>query len=261
VTVNANDVAVMGVRPRWFLATVLLPPGTPEGEVSALFDALGAALHDVGAALVGGHTEITPAVTKPVVVGQMLGCTTGRVITTGGARAGEVVVQVGPVPIEGAAVLAGRATGLIDDDTLVAAARAFDDPGTSVVVPALAAAGLGATSLHDPTEGGLAGALHELATAAGTRIRVDTAAVLWFAPGVAICAALGADPWRTLASGAVLATFPADRAAAAIGELRATGHPAAAIGVVEAGTGVVDASGAAIACPARDEVARLLETE
>jgi len=262
VIVNANDVAVMGARPRWFLATVLLPPATTAAAVRDLFAAMRAGLADVGAVLVGGHTELTPAVTQPVVVGQMLGVVNeARLITTGGARIGDFVVQIGPVPIEGAAVLAVQANARlsqVDPAVLRAAQCALADPGVCVVEAALAAAELGATALHDPTEGGLASALHELALAAGAALRIDRGAVRWFPPGVAICRALGADPWSTLASGAVLATFGPDMSTGAVESLGEQGHPASVIGVVEPGAGVNDLGGRAIPWPERDEVARLL---
>src|SRR6516162_6442269 len=73
VAVNANDVAVTGARPCWFTAVVLVPPGTDEGLVRDLFRSIRRALSHLGAYLVGGHTEVTDAVTRPVVVGQMLG--------------------------------------------------------------------------------------------------------------------------------------------------------------------------------------------
>jgi len=133
-------------------------------------------------------------------------------VATGGVVPGNVVVQVGPAPVEGAAVLAQEAAGRLggmDTTMLAAAGAAFDRPGISVVEPALLAARLGATALHDPTEGGLAAGLHELADASGVRIRIDRRAVLWFEPGLAVCRALGADPWSTLASGTLLAAFPA----------------------------------------------------
>lgn len=262
VVVNANDVAVSGARPRWFLAVLLAPPGTAAEELHRLFADLGRALEEVGAHLVGGHTEVTGAVTRTVVVGQMLGLAEeGRVVSTGGARAGDVIVQVGAVPIEGAAVLAHEAAArldAIDAVALNAAREALADPGISVVEPALTAARLAATALHDPTEGGLAGGLHELAHASGVRIRVDRAAVLWFEPGLRVCEALGADPWAALASGSLLAAFPPDRAEAAREELAAAGFAVAEIGVVEPGSGVVDADGCAVAWPERDEVERVL---
>jgi hydrogenase maturation factor len=261
VTVNANDVAVTGARPRWFLAVVLLPPGTDESAVGDLFATLGSTLAEVGATLVGGHTEVTPVVTRPVVVGQMLGLAEdGKFIRTGGVRPGDVVVQVGEVPVEGAAVLAreaGERLRGVDAAELGAARAAFERPGISVVEPALHAARLGATALHDPTEGGLAAGLHELADASGTGIHVDSAAVLWFAPGLAVCRALGADPWSTLASGALLATFPPELAGAAAAALAAGGRRVAIIGEAERGRGVRDVAGRAI--PRRsDEVDRVL---
>ena len=262
VLVNANDVAVTGVRPRWFLATVLLPPGTAARDVRALFDSVRQGLDEVGAHLVGGHTEITGAVTQPVVVGQMLGhAPHDRFVSTGGMRPGDVVVQVGQAPVEGAAVLATEAAdrlGGVDAALLQAARAALSDPGISVVEAALFAADRGAVALHDPTEGGLASGLHELAAASGVALVVDRAAVPWFAPGSAVCAALGGDPWATLASGALLAAFRPEHAGAALDALQARHAPAAAVATAEPGSGVRDRAGVAIPWPQRDEVARLL---
>jgi hydrogenase expression/formation protein HypE len=262
VIVNANDVAVMGVRPRWFLATCLLPLGTTDEKVQALFAGMRRALVDLGATLVGGHTEVTGVVSQPVVIGQMLGVAPpGRFVTTGGARAGDVVVQVGEVPIEGAAVLAVEAAahlGDLDPQVVAAAADGLDEPGISVVDAAVSAAELGATALHDPTEGGLASGLHELAAAARVGLQIDRSQVRWFEPGLAVCGALGVEPWATLASGSVLATFSRADADRAVEVLTARGHVAAVLGEVETGSGVRDATGQRIAWPERDEVARLL---
>lgn len=262
VVINANDVAVMGVRPRWFLAAVLLPEGTTEADVRTLFADMRAAVAAASVALVGGHTEVTAAVSQPVVVGQMLGHgETGRVVTTGGLRPGDRVVQVGPAPVEGAAVLAaecGERLGALEPALLAAARAGLESPGISVVDAALRAAELGATALHDPTEGGLAAGLSELAEASGLALVIDEAKVPWFEPGRAVCAALGADPWATLASGALLAGFPPERAEEACAALERTGTPARVIGRAEAGSGVRLLDGRELAPPARDEVARLL---
>ncbi len=265
IVINANDVAVTGARPRWFLAAVLLPTGTTTGEVEELFEGLGEGLVAAGVSLVGGHTEVTPAVSQPIVVGQMLGLAeAGRIVETGGMRVGDAVLQVGPAPIEGAAVLAAEATGRLeglDPSVVRAALRAVSDPGISVVGPALLARDLGATSLHDPTEGGLASGLHEMARASGLAIEVDPEAVLWFGPGVAVCRALGADPWATLASGTLLAAFPSGRAEDARRGLEAEGHRAAIVGVAVEGSGVRDRAGRPLPWPERDEVARVLSSE
>ena len=262
VIVNANDVAVMGVRPRWFLAVILLPSGSTEAMVRQVFGSMQESLDRVGASLVGGHTEVTPAVTQPVVVGQFLGIAEdGRFVRSGGMRPGDVLIQVGPAPIEGAAVLAREAAERLiglDPAVLGQALEALDRPGISVVDPALLAAELGATAMHDPTEGGLAAGLHELAEACGVRVRVDLSSVLWFAPGRAVCEALGADPMSTLASGALLAAFSPERAEAALQALAGHGYVASGIGRALDGSGVDDLDGRPLASPERDEVARLL---
>ena len=264
VTVNANDIAVMGVRPRWFLMTALFPVGSTNADVESLFSDVHQTLEQIGATLVGGHSEVSPAVTRPVVVGQMLGVAEhGSFVSTAGARPGDLLVQVGPAPVEGAAVLAAdpraRRAGL-GPEVLRAAAAALDEPGISVVDSAILSATLGATSLHDPTEGGVAAALNELAAAAQVRLSLARERLLWFEPGVAICEAFGADPWATLASGSLLATFHPGDADRAVEQLNATGSRAAVIGTVEEGAGVVDTRGEAIPWPARDELSRLLES-
>ena len=262
VVINANDVAVTGTRPRWFLATLLLPEGSSPETARQIFNEMHAALADYGATLVGGHTEVTPAVRQPVIAGQMLGLAEpGCIVRTGGVRPGDVIVQAGPAPVEGAAVFAAEAgdrLGTVDPAERRRAESALREPGISVVEPALLATECGATALHDPTEGGLAAGLSELADASNVKLRVDADAVLWYAPGLALCDALGADPWRTLASGALLAAFPEDTAATACTKLSDAGTPARPIGRAEAGNGVFLLDGSEVTPPERDEVARLL---
>ncbi len=261
VWINANDVAVMGVRPRWFLASVLLPEGTVADDVRALLAGIRRALDAVGAVLVGGHSEVTVAVRQPVVVGQMLGfAPDGHFVPTGGLRPGDAVVQVGPVPIEAAAVLEAEspAAAAVEPRLRERARAALDDPGVSVVDPALAAARLGACALHDPTEGGLATGLEELAGASGLALVVDPAAVDWFEPGRALCRAAGADPWGALASGSLLAGFAADAAEPACRGLAGAGFTARVIGRAVAGRGVRTEDGSPLARFERDEVARVL---
>jgi len=262
VLVNANDVAVMGVRPRWFLATILVPPGSTEAGIEELFSGIRRALSEVGATLVGGHSEVTGAVARPIVVGQMLGLAENRrFVSTSGVRPGDVIVQIGAAPVEGAGVLAVEAASrlqALDPAVVAAAAAGVEVPGISVVDAALDAAELGATALHDPTEGGLAAALHELATAGGVRLRVDPARLLWFEPGLAVCRALGADPWATLASGSLLSAFDPAHAAGAAEALATRGHMVAIIGTAQTGHGVYDTADRPIPWPSRDEVSRLL---
>jgi len=110
VNVNANDIATTGVRPRWFLATILLPEKSTGGEAERIFDQILAACDSLGITLVGGHTEITYGFQRPVVVGCMLAEAENRpIITTSGARPGDDIVITKGIAIEGTAVLAREA--------------------------------------------------------------------------------------------------------------------------------------------------------
>ena len=261
VAINANDVAVTGVRPRWFLACVLLPEGSSREDAETLFAGMRRALDEVGAVLVGGHTEVTGAVRQPLVVGQMLGITTERIVPTGGLRPGDAVVQIGPVPVEGAAVLADvlppERLATVVPRKLEAARSALESPGILVVEPALAAARAGATALHDPTEGGLSAGLHEMADASGVALAIEPERILWFEPGVALCAAAGLDPWGTLASGTLLAGFTSDRQDGALEALVRGGHAVSVIGRAEHGCGVTLAGSGPLARFERDDLSRL----
>jgi hydrogenase maturation factor len=262
VTINANDIAVMGVRPRWFLAVVLLPTGTCENDLRALFVSMRSALEAVGATLVGGHTEVSDAVNQPIVIGQMMGFSPEhRFLQTGGARVGDRIVQAGLAPVEAAAVLTAEMNprlDAVDAEALALARQSVTRPGISVVDAALIATDAGATALHDPTEGGLSAGLHELADASEIQIQLDDEAILWFEPGRAVCSALGADPWGALASGALLAAFPPDRAADACRSLENRGVPARIIGNAVAGSGVLRSDRSPLPTFAHDEVARVL---
>lgn len=215
--VNANDIAVRGARPRWFLATLLLPDGaTTDDTVATLFDQLTAACEELDIALVGGHTEITHGLPRPIVAGTMLGeVAKDKLVTTGGARVGDAVVMTKGVPLEGAAIIARereaelRARGV--PPAVIRRAKNFlRQPGLSVLPEAEIACELAQVhSMHDPTEGGIATALVELAEAAGVGLRIDHDRIMVLPEGRALCEVYGLDPLGTIASGALLMTLGA----------------------------------------------------
>ena len=238
VQVNANDVACLGGVPRWFVATVLLPESAPESLAVDVHEQITQACAALGVALVGGHTEITYGLTRPIVAGQMLGeATRSTVVWPGGARPGDALILTQGIAIEGTAVLAQEAaaallaSGMPQADVAAAAAR-LDTPGISVVRAAQAAASAGVTAMHDPTEGGLATGLAELATAANVGLEVDLQAVRVLPETRAVCDALGLDPLGLLASGSLLAAASPERAGDVLEALAAEGVDAAVIGRV-----------------------------
>jgi hydrogenase maturation factor len=251
--VNANDVAVRGARPRWFLATLLLPEGrTDEAAVTEMFAQLGAACEELEVALVGGHTEVTYGLDRPIAVGTMLGeVAKDRLVTTGGARIGDAVVLTKGIPLEGAAIIArereAELLALGMPAAMVSRARGFlRRPGLSVVPEAEIACELATVhAMHDPTEGGLATALHELAGAAGVGLRIDRSRIPLIPEGRELCRAFGLDPLGTIASGALLMTLDPAEAGTVIHALAREGIDSHFIGqVVPPGEGVMLVDGA-----------------
>ncbi len=237
VHVNANDIATVGARPRWFLLTALLPVDrTDEALVRGIWDDVQAALADIDCDLVGGHTEITPGLDRPILVGQMLGeVPVDRLIDKAALRPGDRVLLTRGVPVEATAIIArehaARLAGRFPQETIERARRFLDDPGISVLPEAMAACAAGEVhAMHDPTEGGLATGLWELAEAAGCGLLVHQDRVPLTDPGGAFCAHLGLDPLGTISSGALVICVPPQDAAAVTAAVEALGTFCADIG-------------------------------
>jgi hydrogenase expression/formation protein HypE len=271
VAVNTNDIAVCGATPRWFLATILLPSAiTDETTVRRLFAQLAEACAAHAVTLVGGHTEVTPGIDRPLVAGTMLGeVAKDRLVTTAGARVGDAVLLTKGAPLEGAAIIAREkerellARG-VPAATIRTAQGFLRTPGISVRREAEIACDVAHVhAMHDPTEGGIATALHELAGAAGVGLRIDHDRIVVLPEGRALCEAFGLDPLGTIASGALLLTLPRADANLVLDALARASIDAHIIGeVVPAAEGVMLIEGTRrwpLPTFARDEIARLFE--
>ncbi len=266
VSVNANDIAVMGAEPRYFLATILLPEGGSESDAEAVFDQINDACRSIDVALIGGHTEITRSVTSVVVSGCMLGeADEGCLVTSAGARVGDDVILAGGIAVEGTAILAREAADELAargvSAEVISRARSYlDDPGICVARYARAAVQAGGvTSMHDPTEGGLATGLRELAAASRCGIEIARENIHVLNECEIICRALGLDPLGLIASGSLLVTVDADSADNVLGALQQAGVEATRIGrVCEADRGLTFDDGTRLPVFERDEVAGYL---
>jgi hydrogenase expression/formation protein HypE len=272
VHVNANDVACMGARPAWFLATVLLPEGCPADLPGRIFDDVAAACRALRVDVVGGHTEITIGLDRPIVAGSMIGeAAPHEIIAGAGIAAGDAILLAGQIAVEGTALLAIDAADRLSRHGVGAAVvesarRLLDDPGISVVAAARAiCAGTKPRLLHDPTEGGVSTAFYEMAAAAGATLRVRAEALSPSPITGEICAALGLDPLGLLSSGALLAIVPAAGADAAVTVCHQHAIECVIAGTVEAGEAgvIMDAANRSTPLPAfdRDELARFYEGE
>jgi HAD superfamily hydrolase (TIGR01509 family) len=253
VLVNANDVAVRGGTPRFFLAVVLVAPHEADpARIQALLRQIRTTCEEIGAVLIGGHTEVTPGLSHSLVVGTMMGRITGRTITTGGLRDGDVIGLTRHAGLEGTAILLAehgprlRSLAGFPGATLSPEAKQL-----SVVREALAAAACsGVSALHDVTEGGVGEALHELATASGVAIDVDRDAVPVAPETRFICDRLSLDPLGLIGSGALLVGCTADAGNAVAATLAELDVPISWIGRARTS----EAPGSSLPRFARDEL-------
>ncbi|MGQ9560840.1 MAG: AIR synthase family protein [Candidatus Oleimicrobiaceae bacterium] len=272
VVINANDVACMGARPKWFLAAILLPERTATEQMAEeIFTQLAQACRQLEVVLCGGHTEITSGLDRPVVVGQMLGeVANGRVVTSSGLQPGDLLILTKGVPIEGGSIIArerGQQLSELFGEELVRRCRDLVfSPGISVVQDAAIACQCGTVhALHDPTEGGLATGLRELATASGVGLEVDEARIPILPECKILCDQFGLDPLGTIASGALLIGAPPGDANRIVDGLQASGIQARVIGrAVPPEKGLLLRQGdRLVPLPqfARDEITKLFATE
>lgn len=242
VQINSNDIATTGAVPRWLLATVLLPErDTSPDRVLAIGEQLAAACEEMGISLIGGHTEITHGLERPILAGTLIGeVARDKLVTPQGMRPGDQILLTKGVPIEGTALLARefpeRLQNILNADELAQARDYLVQPGISILRDAQIAAGAGrVTAMHDPTEGGLTAALWELAIAGDRTLLVDLAAVPVPELAGRVCAAFGLDPLATIASGALLLTAPLPDALAIQSALDDARIACAMIGTVNEG--------------------------
>lgn len=211
VAVNANDIACMGGIPRWMTVVGLLPEDeTTPASVERLFADLRDACIAEGIMLIGGHTEITIGLDRPILIGTLIGQPgpTG-LLRPGGASEGDALYVTKWIGLEGTALLAselGASLREVLGGAIVSrAAGLLDDPGISVTRDARIALDAGVvTALHDPTEGGLSTAVHEIAEASGLGVRIEADAIPMLPETTAITDHLRIDPLGLLSSGALL---------------------------------------------------------
>jgi hydrogenase expression/formation protein HypE len=270
VQVNANDIATSGAQPRFFMATLLLPGGRAEAVLAeTILQQIAEACAQIGASLVGGHTEITYGLDRPIVAGTMFGeVERDKLITAAGAQPGDAVIVTKGVPVEATAIIAREKAealaGRFSPEFLARCRNFLYQPGISVVRDAQVALAAGrVTAMHDPTEGGLATGLWEVADASGRGMEVEESALPLLPEGQMLCEVFDLDPGGAIASGALLLTAPTTDAPGITAALEAEGIAAHIVGQMSETPGVRlhRASGDILSLhrPPRDEVTRLFE--
>ena len=280
VQINANDIATTGAVPRWFLVTLLLPEKSTMDQLpQRIMEQVYAASQELGISVIGGHTEITYGLERPLLAGTMIGEVDPQgLITPRSARPGDHILLTKGIPIEATAILAREFANDLSSHLSPEEIRQAKDylyqPGISVLADARIAVKNGRVhAMHDPTEGGLSAALWELAEASGCSILIDLEAVHIHDLSHRLLRALKRqtlDPMALIASGALLLSVHPEDAAKIQAALEEEGITCAQIGrveepleaAVEGATGIAvwkltDGERTPLPWPERDEITKV----
>lgn len=231
VHISCNDIAACGVRPTALALVVIAPPQATEAELARIMDDAADAARSVSVSIIGGHTEVSDAVNRFVVMTTAFGFAVGKgPVDSRACRPGDTLIMTKTAGLEGTAILATdqaeRLSARLTPEELAEAAALISR--ISVLPEGVLCAGLPVHGLHDATEGGMLGAVHELCDAAGSGCEVSLEAIPLHPLTRRIADALALDPYRLLSSGSLLIATPAPDTILAA--MAAAGIPAVPIG-------------------------------
>ncbi len=207
VTISVNDLASAGAEPIGILLTVLLTPRMREAKLKAIMQQVDAACKRYNVQVIGGHTEVTDAVTQPLISVTAVGkVKKGQMVSTGGAKPDMDLVLTKWIGLEGTSIIAkDYEEQLLTKlpESLVETAKSFDKY-LSVLPESRIAVQHGVAAMHDVTEGGIFGALWEMGEASGIGLEVDLKSIPVKQETIEVCEFFGINPYELISSGAML---------------------------------------------------------
>lgn len=211
VLITTNDLASAGAEPIGLMVTLLLPEGFEEPQLKLLMQQLEEACAEVSVQIMGGHTEVTRAVTQPVITVCGVGkVKKGQLISTGGAKAGMDILATKWIGLEGTSIIAKEKEAELRQRfsaDFVDRAKQFDCY-LSVAKEAQTAVKCGVAAMHDVTEGGIFGALWEMAEASGVGLSIDLKKIPVKQETIEICEFFDINPYELISSGCMLMASP-----------------------------------------------------
>ncbi len=207
VHINCNDIASSGAKPIGILVSLILPPGASEALLRQIMGEIDEACGELGIEVMGGHTEVSDAVTRPLInitgVGKVK---LNALVSTGGLSVGDEIVMTKWAGLEGTSIIANKKAQMLSEtlpEEIIKEAASFIKY-ISVAPEAQIAAGAGATAMHDVTEGGVFGALWEMGEASDVGICVDLNKIPIRQETIEVCEALDVNPYMLVSSGSLL---------------------------------------------------------
>jgi len=249
VLINANDIVTSGAKPRWFLTTLLFPCGVSASEIRQVVFELRDFCQQRGITLCGGHTEITDAVTRPVVAGMMAGTVAKQgLIDKRNIRSGDRILFTKGVAVEGTAIIAREFGAKLQSFGMqvqeIETCREFLNRISIIEEARIAGRSEATSAMHDVTEGGLSTALEELSIAGGHRLQVDMDRIPVFPETAKVCRLFKIQPLGLIGSGSLLICAREKGYRQIMADISSAGIEVACIGrVLEEGQGIDALSG------------------
>lgn len=236
VHVTANDIASSGAEVIGVMLSVLLPEGTQESELKDMMCQVEEVCSKLNIQTVGGHTEVTRVVNQPVITVTGIGkVKKDKLVTTSGAKPGDDVVVTKWIGLEGTSIIAKEKESDLKNHfsaDFIETAKEFSSY-LSVVPDAQKAVSVGVTSMHDVTEGGVFGALWEVAESSKVGLEINLRDIPVRQETIEICEEFGLNPYELISSGSMLITT--SKGSQLVGELKKAGIGGAVIGKVTEG--------------------------
>lgn len=242
IHISCNDIASNGIEPLGITLAVMLPPGTGAADVEEIMDQAGSAAEAVGVEIIGGHTEVTPAVNQPVIVSTAFGrALSGQSQTALDMEEGDSILLTKWAGLEGTGIIAGdfeeELSEVLTAEELAEAKALLSH--VSVVKEGVAAGKLGTHGMHDVTEGGVLGAVWEMCHIAGLGAEIWEREIPLHPVTVKISEHFGINPLRLISSGCMLIMVSPERREAVMAGIRDAGVEVSCIGrVCESFTGL-----------------------
>lgn len=238
VNIATNDIAVMGARPRWLLTTFLLNRGVTTDDLNDIMSQIDNAAKKIGVAIIGGHTEVTPSLKHIIIITTAIG-ETDSYLTTQNVKIDDKIILVKNIAIEGTGIIANeledKLLSMGISNRVINRAKRYIEQ-TSIVKEAIFIYEKyknNISSMHDPTEGGLFSALHEIADAGNVGIELNIENVYVTDETKEVCMTLNINPYKLLSSGSLLITADEDHAMDIVKEFKRIGVWADIIGTVK----------------------------
>ena len=264
INVTLNDIASNGVAPLGIMLAVMLPYGTTKEDVEKIMQQAGQEAEKNRIEIIGGHTEITDAVVRPVIVSTALGkCLAGKSVNSDNIKVGDRILVTKELGLEGIGIISKdckeRLAGSLSEAEL-SEAQSFIHK-TNVVREGIMAGEVGVDGMHDITEGGLLGAVWEMCETSGLGAEICYEKVPFSAVGRKICDLLNLDFLRLISSGSMLIIAEPDKSAELIKKAAAEGINITDIGEITGSGRVMTKNGQRleIAPPSADELYKALQ--